>query len=122
MVGTVVYPNPLGPCLQAWLRARGSSNVKTYTADDVVDQFGVVKGSYDAVPLPKIKAYTVGSTYRLAASRAAGSPCGEGVQQGGRCGPATVWGWMGWRVGRVRAWYVGRCLCSGWFEAASQVL
>lgn len=41
------------------MRARGSAGVKTFTADDVVDQFGVAKGSYDTVPLPKIKAYTV---------------------------------------------------------------
>lgn len=44
---------------QAWMRSRGASGVKTFTADDVVEQFGVVKGSYDAVPLPNIKAYTV---------------------------------------------------------------
>ena len=46
-------------CLQAWMRARGQSGMKTFTTDDVVDQFGVVKGTYEAVPLPKIKAYTV---------------------------------------------------------------
>lgn len=44
----------------AWLRSRGDTGVKVFTSDDVVDQFGVVKGSYEAVPLPKIKAYTVG--------------------------------------------------------------
>lgn len=44
---------------EAWLRSRGETGVKVFTADDVVDQFGVVKGSYDAVPLPAIKAYTV---------------------------------------------------------------
>ena len=43
----------------AWLRSRGDSGVKVFTSDDVVEQFGVVKGSYEAVPLPAIKAYTV---------------------------------------------------------------
>ena len=44
---------------EAWLRARGDAGVKVFTSDDVIDQFGVVKGSYDPVPLPHIKAYTV---------------------------------------------------------------
>ncbi|GAB4823140.1 hypothetical protein N2152v2_010186 [Parachlorella kessleri] len=44
---------------EAWMRSRGQSGMKTFTTDDVVDQFGVVKGTYEAVPLPKIKAYTV---------------------------------------------------------------
>ena len=30
-----------------------------YTAETVADQFGVVKSSYDAVPLPPIRAYQV---------------------------------------------------------------
>lgn len=41
------------------MRSRGDTGVAVFTADDVVEQFGVVKGSYDAVPLPQIKAYTV---------------------------------------------------------------
>lgn len=44
---------------EAWLRSRGTQGVKTFTADDVVEQFGVVKGSYDAVTLPNIKAFAV---------------------------------------------------------------
>ena len=44
---------------EAWMRSRGNSGVRMFTADDVIEQFGVVKGSYDAVPLPQIKAYTV---------------------------------------------------------------
>lgn len=44
---------------EAWMRSRGDTGVQVFTTDDVIDQFGVVKGSYDAVPLPKIKAYTV---------------------------------------------------------------
>ena len=60
----------MGPLLcpalvQAWMRARGQSGMKTFTTDDVVDQFGVVKGTYEAVPLPKIKAYTVRGGVRL---------------------------------------------------------
>jgi hypothetical protein len=42
------------------MRTRGQGGVKVFTQDDVIDQYGVVKGSYDAVPLPKIKAYSVG--------------------------------------------------------------
>jgi hypothetical protein len=37
--------------LQAWLRARGSNSVSVFTADTVADTFGVVKSSYQAVPL-----------------------------------------------------------------------
>ncbi len=44
---------------EAWMRSRGDSGVRVFTADDVVEQFGVVKGSYESVPLPQIKAYTV---------------------------------------------------------------
>ena len=33
--------------------------MKVFTADDVIEQFGVVKGSYETVALPKIKAFTV---------------------------------------------------------------
>lgn len=44
---------------EAWLRSRGDTGVKVFTSDDVVEKFGVVKGSYEPVPLPKIKAYTV---------------------------------------------------------------
>ena len=43
----------------AWLRSRGDTGVKVFTSDDVIEQFGVVKGSYETVPLPKIKAFTV---------------------------------------------------------------
>ena len=41
------------------MRSRGQQGIQTYTADDIIDQFGVVKGSYETVELPKIKAYTV---------------------------------------------------------------
>lgn len=44
------------------MRSRSATGVQTFTADDVIDRFGVVKGSYDTVPLPKIKAYTVRGT------------------------------------------------------------
>lgn len=44
---------------EAWMRGRGSAGVQVFTADDVIDQFGVVKGSYDAVPLPRIRAHVV---------------------------------------------------------------
>jgi hypothetical protein len=38
--------------------ARGDAN-KTYGVDDVIDKYGVVKGSYDEVQLPKIRAFNV---------------------------------------------------------------
>ncbi len=44
---------------EAWMRSRGQEGVQTFTSEDIISQFGVVKGSYETVPLPKIKAYTV---------------------------------------------------------------
>lgn len=38
--------------LQAWLRSRGSDSTTVYTSDTIAEQFGVVKSSYEAVPLP----------------------------------------------------------------------
>lgn len=32
-------------CTQAWLRARGDAGLKTFTTDDVIDSYGVVKGT-----------------------------------------------------------------------------
>ena len=37
----------------------GGGCTQVYTAETVADQFGVVKSSYDAVPLPPIRAYQV---------------------------------------------------------------
>ena len=39
---------------EAWMRSRGDS-VTTFNAENAADQFGVVKTSYEAVPLPKIR-------------------------------------------------------------------
>lgn len=44
---------------EAWLRGRGSEGIQVFTADDVAERFGVVKGSYDPVPLPRIRAHAV---------------------------------------------------------------
>ncbi len=44
---------------EAWMRARGKAGAQVFGSEQVIEQFGVVKGSYDAVQLPKIKAYTV---------------------------------------------------------------
>jgi len=44
---------------EAWMRSRGNDGIQTFTSDDIIDQFGVVKGSYEPVPLPQIKAYMV---------------------------------------------------------------
>lgn len=39
--------------LQAWMRSRGSAGgASVYTADTIAEQFGVVKSSYEGVPLP----------------------------------------------------------------------
>jgi hypothetical protein len=45
---------------QAWLRARGENGPQTIDSEDIIEKYGVVKGSYDAVPLPRVNAYTVG--------------------------------------------------------------
>lgn len=47
---------------EAWMRARGDAANMVYTADTMVEQFGVVKSSYEAVPLPPIRAYQVRCT------------------------------------------------------------
>ncbi|WIA11729.1 hypothetical protein OEZ85_011824 [Tetradesmus obliquus] len=36
---------------EAWLRSRGSSSSSVYTSETIAEQFGVVKASYEAVPL-----------------------------------------------------------------------
>lgn len=36
----------------------GEAN-KTFGVDDIIDKYGVVKGSYDEVQLPKIRAFKV---------------------------------------------------------------
>lgn len=38
--------------VQAWLRMRGDQSTSVFTADTVASTFGVVEGSYNAVPLP----------------------------------------------------------------------
>ena len=48
-------------CLQAWMRARGDTGTDVLTAETMAGRFGVVKGSYTSVPLPRIQAYTVRS-------------------------------------------------------------
>jgi hypothetical protein len=37
--------------VQAWLRSRGTTGASVYTADTIAEHFGVVKSSYDGVPL-----------------------------------------------------------------------
>ena len=44
---------------EAWLRARGPDMNKTLGVEEMIDRFGVNKGSYDEVVLPKIRAYRV---------------------------------------------------------------
>ncbi|KAK9829388.1 hypothetical protein WJX72_005534 [[Myrmecia] bisecta] len=47
---------------EAWMRTRGDAGATVFTAESMAEQFGVVKGSYDAVALPKIKAFKVRCT------------------------------------------------------------
>ena len=47
---------------EAWMRARGQENAKPYGVDDIIEQFGVNKGSYNEVILPKIRAYQANVT------------------------------------------------------------
>jgi len=44
---------------EAWMRARGDQANMVFTAETAAEQFGVVKSSYEAVPLPPIRAYQV---------------------------------------------------------------
>ena len=44
---------------EQWMRARGKENMQVFTAEDAAEKFGVVRSSYEGVPLPKIKAYHV---------------------------------------------------------------
>ncbi|XRB25437.1 J domain-containing protein [Pseudoscourfieldia marina] len=44
---------------EAWMRARGDAANVVYTSETMAEQFGVVKSSYEAVPLPPIRAYQV---------------------------------------------------------------
>ena len=44
---------------EAWMRSRGTEGVQTFTSDDIISQFGVVKGSYESVALPAIKHFAV---------------------------------------------------------------
>lgn len=41
-----------GAMAQAWMRSRGPTGTTLYTADTIAEQFGVVKSSYESVPLP----------------------------------------------------------------------
>jgi hypothetical protein len=45
--------------LQAFMRARGEDGIQVLDAEAMAQRFGVVKGTYDAVALPKINAYQV---------------------------------------------------------------
>ena len=44
---------------EAWIRSRGTSMNQTIGVDDIIEQYGVVKGSYDEIQLPKIRAFRV---------------------------------------------------------------
>lgn len=37
---------------KAWLCSRGTTGASVFTADTIAEQFGVVKSSYEGVPLP----------------------------------------------------------------------
>jgi trans-2-enoyl-CoA reductase len=63
---------------EAWMRTRGDAN-RTIGVDDIVDAYGVVKGSYDEVRLPKIAAF---ETRRVVGEENV-RPDGEGVKSNG---------------------------------------
>ena len=54
--------------MQAWMRSRGEGATEVFTADTMAAKFGVVYGSYDAVPLPRLDAHIV-SCVRLHVGR-----------------------------------------------------
>lgn len=41
------------------MRSRGEGATEVFTAESMAEKFGVVQGSYDAVPLPRLDAHTV---------------------------------------------------------------
>ena len=57
---------------QAWMRSRGDGATEVFTAETMAAKFGVVEGSYDAVPLPRLDAHVV-STACLALGRPSGN-------------------------------------------------
>ncbi|KAK9848934.1 hypothetical protein WJX84_002235 [Apatococcus fuscideae] len=42
---------------EAWLRSRGENGTSVFTAESIAQKFGVVKGSYRATPLPRLKTF-----------------------------------------------------------------
>lgn len=45
--------------VQAWMRTRGEQGTSVFTADTVAETFGVVEGSYNAVPLLSLDVFQV---------------------------------------------------------------
>jgi hypothetical protein len=41
------------------MRSRGEGATEVFTAETMAAKFGVVEGSYDAVPLPRLDAHVV---------------------------------------------------------------
>lgn len=39
--------------MQAWMRSRGENGTSVFTAETMAEKFGVNKGSYDPIPIPK---------------------------------------------------------------------
>ncbi|KAK9864312.1 hypothetical protein WJX84_002485 [Apatococcus fuscideae] len=46
---------------EAWLRSRGEAGTSVFTAESIAQKFGVVKGSYRATPLPRLKTFQASS-------------------------------------------------------------
>ena len=60
MHGTTIDTDDMRvPARQAWMRSRGDSATEVFTAETMAAKFGVVEGSYDAVPLPRLDAHVV---------------------------------------------------------------
>ena len=92
---------------EAWMRGRGDAN-RVIGVDDIVDAYGVVRGSYDEVSLPKISAFRV-DVARDELSTAEASKSARKPQRPQRkpltlsCFPALP---------SPRRWSGGRCWCT----------
>ena len=90
---------------EAWMRGRGDAN-RVIGVDDIVDAYGVVRGSYDEVSLPKISAFRVDVVRDDISSAAEKNPARRKPQRKPptrSCFPAPP---------SPRRWSGGRCWCT----------
>jgi hypothetical protein len=65
---------------EAWQRSRGTGMNKTIGVEDIIETYGVVKGSYDEITLPKIRAFRVD---RMSDDAAGGNKSSDGKSSSG---------------------------------------